>query len=258
MKKRLLSCSFFIVLIITGFSASLSAYSLGVYFNGGVGESWIKRYYLYSPPPAYHDFYFKGMNYLYGGGAVFDTCASGNALFNNRLQVGFDEFRYPKAPDIILAQYNYKPGVSHSHAFRLSLKNTFCFAFFKNSLVRAWTGFSISAFYYPGNLFSVNASVYVPRLFIPGIALGLNFHYDETLSFFIEGGLQYEWSATNARVDYMNSLLCYLSVGGLFNLVGHSAQTNLRLQGDRQRGREKEILKDEILKKENPKGDKDL
>ncbi len=252
---KLVSCSF-IILLVTGFSSSLSAYSLGVYFNGGIGESWVKRYYLYSPPPSYYDFYFKGLNYVYGGGLVFDTCDAQKALFNNRLQAGLDELRYPKAPDLILAQYNYKPGVSHSHAFRISLKNTFCFAFVQNHAVRAWAGFSVSAFCYPNNLFSTNASIFVPRLFVPGIALGLNYHYGELLSFFIEGGLQYEWSATSARVDYMNSLLAYLSVGVLFNLRDTSGQTNLRLQGDR--GHEKDILKEEVLKKENQKPDKDL
>jgi len=252
---KLVSFSF-IFILVTGFSSSLSAYSLGAYFNGGIGESWIKRYYLYMSHPAYFDFYFKGMNYVYGGGVVFDTCTSGNDLFNDRLQVGFDEFRYPKPPDIILAQYDYKPGVSHSHAFRLSLKNTFCFALFKNSSMRAWAGFSISAFFYPNNLFNTNASIFVPRLFVPGIALGLNYHYVESLSFFVEGGLQYEWSATSARVDYMNSLMAYLSVGVLFNLRDTYGQTNLHLQGDR--GHEKNILKEEVRKKENPEEDKDL
>jgi len=247
LKNRLclVSC---ITLLIIGFSSSLYAYGLGVYFNGGVGESRLKKYYLYASAPVYLDFYLKGMNYVYGAGLVFDTCVGSDSLINYRLQAGFDEFRYPRAPDIIWAEYNYMPPLSHAHAFRLSLKNTLGFAFFRNRSVRAWAGISMSSVYYPNNLASGDYNIIIPRLFTPGIVLGVNYHFYESLSFIAEGGLTYEWSVPRDRLDYINSLTGYLSVGVMFRL--DRPGTNIRLQSQEDK-KEKEILKEEILKKGN-------
>lgn len=247
MKNKLFFVSY-VILFIIGLSSSLYAYGLGVYFNGGVGESRLKRYYLYALPPMYLDFYFKGMNYLYGAGLVFDTCVGSESLINYRLQVGIDEFRYPKTSDIIWAEYNYVPPLTHGHAFRLSLKNTLGFAFFRNRSVRAWAGISISSVYYPNNLSSGDYNIIIPRLFTPGIVLGVNYHFYESLSFIAEGGLTYEWSVPRDRLDYMNSLTGYLSVGVMFRL--DRPGTNIRLQS-KEDTKEKEILKEEILKKGN-------
>ncbi len=262
-KKLLLVALGFLLILVS--SQSLFAYGLGAYFNGGIGESRLKRYYLYMMPPMYLDFYFKGMNYVYGAGFVFDTCVADNSLFNYRLQVGFDEFRYPKTPDIIWAEYNYIPELSHGHAFRLSMKNTFGFAFFRNRLFRAWAGISISSVYYPNNLSSGDYNIIIPRLFTPGIALGLNYHFHESLSFIAECGLTYEWSAPRDRLDYMNSLNGYLSVGVLFRLKkskDDTLQRHLMLIPDeeikKKQASDKENLKEEVFKKEKPDHEKDL
>ncbi|MBP7737838.1 MAG: hypothetical protein KA369_17790 [Spirochaetes bacterium] len=254
MKNKLLFISCFILLTI-GFSPSLYAYGLGVYFNGGIGESRLKKYYLYASAPVYLDFYFKGMNYIYGAGLVFDTCVGGDSLVNYRLQVGFDEFRYPRPPGIIFAEYNYVPPLTHGHAFRLSLKNTVGFAFFRSRSVRAWAGVSLSSVYYPNNLWSRDINIVIPRLFSPGVVLGLNYHVMETLSFIFEGGLFYEWSVPRHRLDYMNSLAGYLSVGVMYR--PQKPSTNIRLQSP-EVIKEKEILKEEVQKKDNLKRDNDL
>ena len=255
MKKTSLFVSFASIFII-GFSSPLHAYGLGLYFNGGVGESQLKRYYLSASALVNLDFYFKGMNYIYGAGLVFDTCVGGDSLINYRLQVGFDEFRYPQTPDIIWAEYNYIPELSHGHAFRLSLKNTLGFAFFRNRSVRAWAGISISSVYYPNNLASGDYNIIIPRLFVPGMVLGLNYLFHESLSCIAEGGLMYEWSGPRDRLDYMNSLTGYLSAGVLFRV--ERSKTNIRLQGREYKKPEKEILKEEVLKKENQKQYNDL
>ena len=254
MKNKLFFISCFILFML-GFSSSLYAYGLGVYFNGGVGESRLKKYYMYAQAPVYLDFYFKGMNYIYGAGLVFDTCVGGDSLVNYRLQAGFDEFRYPKAPDIIWAEYNYVPPLTHGHAFRLSLKNTVGFAFFRNRSVRAWAGVSISSVYYPNNLSSGDYNIVIPRLFSPGIVLGLNYHVMETLSFVFESGLYYEWSVPRDRLDYMNSLTGYLSVGVMYRPPKAGTSVMLRSHEDI---KEKEILKEEVQKKDNLKRDNDL
>lgn len=225
--------SLFITLIclaVIHFSTSLFAYGLGAYFNGGIGESRMKRYYNYMPPAFSLDYYFKGMNYAYGGGLVFDTCTAGDSLLHYRLQLGFEEFRYPKTPDIIWAEYNYTPRLSHAHAFRLSLKNTLGIAFFRNNLFRAWAGISISAVYYPNNLSSGNINIFLPRLFVPGAVVGLNYHFTESLSFVAECGLTYEWAASRDDLDYMNSLGGYLSVGVLFRLNKKTVNKSIRMQ----------------------------
>jgi len=251
--KLLLTPLAFFILLVS--SQPLSAYGLGVYFNGGIGESRLKKYYLYASAPVYLDFYFRGMNYLYGAGLVFDTCPGGDSLVNYRLQVGFDEFRYPRPPDIIWAEYNYVPPLTHGHAFRLSPKNTVGFAFFRNRSVRAWAGVSISSVYYPNNLWSRDINIVIPRLFSPGIVLGLNYHVMETLSFIFEGGMFYEWSVPRHRLDYMNSLAGYLSVGVMYRLEKSRTNVMLRSHDDKN---EKETLKEEVLKKENLKRDNDL
>ncbi len=264
MKNKLLLTTFTCLGILI-FHESLHANSLGVYFNGGIGVSKLKRYYLYMMPPVYLDFYFKGMNYLYGAGFVFDSCVADKSLFNYRLQLGFDEFRYPKTPDIIWAEYNYIPELSHGHAFRLSLKNTFGFAFFQNRVLRAWAGFSISSVYYPNNLSSSDYNIVIPRLFTPGIALGLNYHFHESLSFIAECGLTYEWAEPQDRMDYITSLTGYISVGVLFR-VGKAKdspmQRNLMmLPGEESRKQnvpEKEILKEEVQNREIQKPENNL
>lgn len=257
MKTRLLLIAL-TCLALTGFSTPLSAHGIGAYFSGGIGESRVKKYYFYSPPPVYIDYYFKGTNYLIGAGVVFDTCMGDDYLFNYRLQLGFDEFRYPKAPDIIWAEYNYKTDMSQGHAFRLSLKNTFGFAFFRNNVFRAWAGFSISAFYYPNNLSSMNSNIFFPRFFVPGVVLGLNYNFNRLMSFFFECGLTYEWAAPQDNLDYMNSLNCYLSVGILFRVKQESDQN---LQRHLMLLPEKEIKKQqstqkETMKQENPDKEK--
>lgn len=264
MRKKLLSITLGFLLMHV-FSPSLFANSLGVYFNGGVGESRLKRYYLNMMPPVYLDYYFKGMNYVYGAGLLFDTCAADSSLFNYRLQLGFDEFRYPKTPDILWVEYNYIPPLSHGHAFRLSMKNTFGFAFVRNKALRAWAGFSVSSIYYPNNLASGDYNISIPRLFTPGVVLGLNYNFHESLSFIAECGLTYEWSAPRDKLDYMNSLTGYLSVGVLFRLKkpkNADLQRRLMLIPEeeikKRQAAEVDVLKEEVRKKEKPGNVKDL
>lgn len=261
MRKRFLLIAI-ATLIVISFSKSLSAYGVGAYVNGGIGESRLTSYYFYTPPPMYLNYSFKGINYIVGGGLLFDTYLSDDFLFNYRLQLGFDEFRYPKSPDTIYPEYNYIPGISYDRAFRLSLKNTFGIAFFRNNLLRAWAGLSISSVYYPNNLSSDNYHIIIPRLLVPGLVIGLNFHIHKMMSFIIECGLNYEWAAPQDNMDHMNSLNCYLSAGVLFEIGQESEeviQRRLMLlptkEIKKQQQAEKENLKQEYPGKEIPKQD---
>ncbi len=241
--KRFLTALVF--LIILHFSASLSANGLGVHFNGGMGESRLNRYY-YSLYPYYaRDYNFKGIHYILGGGFVFDSSVAGDSRFNYRLQLSIDEFNYPMAPSYVWMPYNYVPKVTYGDAIRLGLKNTFGFAFFRNRLFRAWAGPSVSSYYYPDNLSSNDYRRILPRLFVPGIVIGLNYHVYKTMSLIVECGLNYEWSTPKNNENYMNSLNGYLSVGVIFRIIKNK-KTNIRLQDQdpREPGIEKGTYKD--------------
>ena len=203
---------------------SAMAVGLGVYFNGGVGESIIKAHYInFSTGYKFYK-YLKGLDYLYGGGFLLDTNVDSENIFNYRLHIGCDSYIYPKKPPIIW-NHLYIPNCSKYYTSRINIKNTFGFGFFRNSEFRLWIGPFVAANYY------IKEKTIV--LFHLGLTLGVNYKLTNLIYLTLELGayapdlVVFEsYSEKNRRY----SIDGYMSFGILFRINNSNKIHNIRLQ----------------------------